>query len=66
MEYESEWQTLGYPRGMGSAKFLPPPPKDVVRAYHLTTSDHAISNVNLNRLKVTRFSGANDRLNWGP
>jgi len=60
MHYESEWRALGYPRGMGSSKFLPPPPKDVVRAYHLTTSDHAISNVSLNRLKVTRFSEAND------
>lgn len=33
---------------------------EVVRAYHLTSADHAISNISLHRLKVARLSEVND------
>ena len=58
--FEQEWIDAGYPKGMGSAKFLPPPPIDCVRVYHFTPAIHGISSVSLRRLKVTRFSDAND------
>ncbi len=58
--YTSEWQVLGYPNGMASSEFLPPPAKGFVRAYHFTSSQHAINAVGLGRLKVARFSDAND------
>jgi hypothetical protein len=58
--YEEEWENTGYPKGMGSAKFLPPPDRNFLRAYHLTSAAYGISNISLRRLKVTRFSGAND------
>lgn len=35
----------------------PPPP---IRAYHLTSTDHAVSNISLRRLKVARLSEVND------
>jgi len=59
-DYEREWMDAGYPKGMGSAKFLPPPDHAFLRVYHLTSAEHAISSVSLGRLKVTRFSEAND------
>lgn len=58
---EMELMRLGYPEGMGSAKFrLPPPDRDFVRAYHLTSAEHGISSISLSRLKVARFSEIND------
>ncbi|MEW6657741.1 MAG: DUF2971 domain-containing protein [Thermodesulfobacteriota bacterium] len=58
---EKEWTDLGYPKGMGSSKFrLPPPDRDFIRAYHLTSAEHGISNISLRRLKVARFSEIND------
>lgn len=33
---------------------------EIVRAYHLTSTDHAISNISLCRLKVARLSEVND------
>jgi hypothetical protein len=59
-DHETEWIALGYPKGMGSAKFLPPPDRNFVRAYHLTSAEHGISSIGLNRLKVARFSEVND------
>jgi len=59
-DYEQEWKRAGYPEGMGSAKFLPPPARDFVRAYHLTSTEHGISSISLRRLKVARFSEVND------
>ena len=59
-DYEQEWRDAGYPEGMGSAKFLPPPDRNFIRAYHLTSSDYGISSISLSRLKVARFSEAND------
>lgn len=58
--YEAKWRDLGYPREMGSPKLLPPPSPNLVRAFHLTSAEHGISNISLRRLKVTRFSEAND------
>jgi hypothetical protein len=58
---EKEWTVLGYPEGMGSAKFrLSPPNRDFIRAYYLTSAEHGISSISLGRLKVTRFSEVND------
>ena len=57
---EMELMRLGYPKGMGSAKFLPPPDRDFIRAYHLTSAEHGISGISLSRLKVARFSEVND------
>jgi hypothetical protein len=33
--YEKKWRDAGYPKRMGSAKFLPPPDHNFRRAYHL-------------------------------
>ncbi len=58
---DAEWSALGYPKEMGSAKFgLPPPDHSLVRAYHLTSAEHGISSISLNRLKVSCFSEVND------
>ena len=60
-DYEQEWMDAGYPEGMGSAKFLPPPgDRRFIRAYHLTSSDHGISDIRFSRLKVARFAEVND------
>lgn len=59
-DYEKEWRDAGYPEGMGSAKFLPPPDRNFRRAYHLTSAEHGINSISLSRLKVARFSDAND------
>lgn len=58
--YEQEWREAGYPEGMGSAKFLPPPDRNFRRVYHLTSAEHGINSISLRRLKVARFSDAND------
>ena len=59
-DYEREWRDVGYPKGMGSAKFLPPPNGNFIRAYHLTSAEHGINSISLSRLKIARFSEAND------
>lgn len=59
-DHERAWRDVGYPKQMGSAKFLPPPDPKFVRAYHLTSAEHGISSISLCRLKVARFSDAND------
>lgn len=58
--YEKEWEALGYPERMSSAKFLRPPDRAFRRVYHLTSAEHAISSISLRRLKVARFSEVND------
>jgi hypothetical protein len=55
-----EWEEAGYPRDMGSAAVCRPPPPGFRRAYHLTTADHALSNIVFGRLKVARFAELND------
>jgi len=37
-----------------------PPPAGFVRGYHMVAPEHALGNINKRRLKVTRFSEAND------
>lgn len=57
-----QWEVLGYdPKKFGSATIAPPPPNnDFVRGYHLTSTEHGISSIALQRLKVSRFSEVND------
>ena len=45
---------------MGSSATGEPPPSDKIRLYHLTTQEHAISNIALRRIKVARFYDLND------
>lgn len=59
-EMRSEWVKAGYERGMGSAEVVPPPHADFIRVYHLTSTEYAISNIALSRLKVARFAELND------
>lgn len=59
-DYREEWRRLGYQEGMGSASFLPPPVADFVRAYYMTSSEFAVNDIGLRRLKVARFSEVND------
>lgn len=52
---EMEWLRLGYPEGMGSAKFpLLPPDPNFVRAYYLTTSEYGMSSISLRRRNYLR------------
>lgn len=60
IDYTEDWRCLGYKKGMGSSSFIPPPDRDFVRAYHLTSSEHAVSDIERCRLKVARFSEVND------
>jgi hypothetical protein len=59
-DHREEWRRLGYQGGMGSSSFLIPPIEDFVRAYYMTSSEFAVSDIGLRRLKVARFSEAND------
>jgi hypothetical protein len=59
-DFNKEWAEHGYLEEMGSAKFLPPPDPEYVRAYHFASADHAIINIEQQRLKVARFSEVND------
>src|SRR5438309_1929459 len=61
-EYRKQWVDAGYDERMGSAWVRPPPPQRLIALYHFTTAEHAISNIALSRLKVARFSEANDPL----
>src|SRR6476620_4751182 len=54
------WLDAGYLKGTGSAAVTPPPPAGYRRVYHLTSADHAISNIVFARLKVARLSQLND------
>lgn len=54
------WVAAGYRRDMGSAAASGPPPPDMIRLYHLSTSEHAVSNIENRRLKVTRIRDLND------
>lgn len=60
-DYRSKWVAAGYKAEVGSAvACLPPSDPSVIRVYHLTTADYAVSDVALGRLKVARFSDLND------
>ena len=54
------WAAAGYRTDMGSSATSKPPPKHMVRLYHLSSSEHAISNITKGRLKVARLSDLND------
>ena len=56
----AEWKKAGYSSEMGSAEVVPPPSEDFIRLYHITTTEFAISNIGLSRIKVARFSDLND------
>jgi hypothetical protein len=59
-DYTGEWLAAGYENEMGSASFLPAPPKRFIRLYHFTSAKHALSNLEDSRLKIARFSDTND------
>jgi len=59
-DHQREWMNAGYPEGMGSAKFLPPPDRNHIRAYHFMPPEHGISSISLCRIKVARISELND------
>ncbi len=60
-EYRAEWITAGYKHNMASAVACRPPSNaKVIRVYHLTSAEHAVSDIALSRLKVARFSDLND------
>lgn len=54
------WEAAGYRTDMGSAATDHPPPKEMIRLYHLSPSEHAVSNITKGRLKVARLSDLND------
>ena len=59
-EYAPIWEDAGYEPGMGSAWVRLPPSRDKIAVYYFTSADHAISDIALSRIKVGRFSDAND------
>jgi Protein of unknown function (DUF2971) len=59
-EYREHWVNAGYEPAMGSAWVRLPPPHDRIAVYHFISAEHAISNIALARIKVARFSEAND------
>ncbi len=60
IDYTKEWLRLGYKEEMGSCTFLPPPSQEFVRAYHMTSIEHALDDIERARLKVARFAEVND------
>ncbi len=59
-KYHAEWKAAGYSEKQASARFLPPPPPEVIRVYHITSAEFALNDIGLRRLKVARFSELND------
>ncbi len=59
-DFGEEWTRLGYPEDMGSSSFLRPPPKEFIRAYHMTSCKYGLDDLTRHRLKVARFSEVND------
>jgi hypothetical protein len=58
--YRQKWVDAGYDVYMGSAWVCIPPPADLIRLYHFTTADHAMSDIENGHLKVARFADCND------
>ncbi len=54
------WVAAGYRSDMGSAAIGLPPSAQWIRLYHLLAPEHALSNVERSRLKVSRFRDLND------
>ncbi len=59
-EFRQQWARAGYSSKMGSAEVVPPPPREVLRVYHITSAEYGISNIGLQRMKVARFTDLND------
>jgi len=59
-ELRQKWADAGYKSTYGSAAVVPPPSKKYLRVYHLTSAEHAIADIGLNRMKLARFSDLND------
>jgi hypothetical protein len=54
------WAAEGYRTDLGSAATGEPPLKKFIRLYHLSSTKHAISNLQGKRLKIARFEDLND------
>lgn len=60
-ELENQWKQRGFdPKQFASATIAPAPQPGFIRGYHLLAAKHGRSNITNQRLKVTRFSEAND------
>ena len=59
-EYRRLWKNAGYSTMMGSAEVVKPPPKPLRRVYHMCSAEHGVSNIELSRMKISRFSDLND------
>jgi hypothetical protein len=58
----NEWIAAGYKSDMGSAVPCSPPAQpSAIRLYNLTSAQHALSNIENGRIKVSRFADLNDR-----
>jgi hypothetical protein len=58
--FRQKWVDAGYGSVMGSAEVVLPPPPHLIRLYHLTSTAHAISDIQKARLKVARLDDLND------
>jgi hypothetical protein len=56
----AKWIAAGYSDRMGSAWTCDPPSKELIRVYHFTSAEHALSAVTLGRLKIARLHDLND------
>ncbi|WP_242171002.1 MULTISPECIES: DUF2971 domain-containing protein [unclassified Pseudomonas] len=57
----NEWISAGYKSDMGSAiACSPPADPSAIRLYNLTSVRHALSNIQLRRIKVSRLADLND------
>ncbi|MGO4312602.1 DUF2971 domain-containing protein [Pseudomonas sp. KB_15] len=57
----NEWIAAGYKSDMGSAIACSPPAHpSAIRLYNLTCAQHALSNIENGRIKVSRFADLND------
>jgi hypothetical protein len=54
------WAPLDYRPNFGSAAVVSPPPPAFLRVYYLTSAEHAVSDIALDRIKVARFADLND------
>jgi hypothetical protein len=59
--WSKDWIAYGYKDPiMASAWVTPPPPRHLIRLYHLTSEKHALDDLRKSRLKVSTFSDSND------
>lgn len=55
-----KWTDAGYKSAMASACAVAPPPSHLIRVYHMTSTEFALSDLALGRIKLSRFSDSND------